>query len=253
VAYVQWVLDSCLVRGASARLVLVALADRADEAGVCWPGVADVARRAGLAERQTKRLLRELEAAGQLITIGGGRGPRDTVTYIIVGGRSEETIRELSGKLQRRSRRKGVVQGRKGDTGDTHKGDIQGKKGDTGDTRTISEPSEITINRTISAEANLPTRGVADAAGYDLNRILRKLKIQRAEWSKADGPMRRTLILAGCGCDGSFRQFLSKSNIDLRVLLELADEYCRRDGAIRNPGGWFRQQLRKRGVLAATV
>lgn len=251
VAYVGWVLESCPVRGASARLTLVALAERADDDGVCWPGVRDVARRVfgtSESERQARRLLRTLEAAGELRTIGGG-GRQNTATYIIVGGRSEETIRELSGKLQRRSRRKGDIRGAKGDAHAPHKGDIQGREGDTDAPRTIREPSETTINRTVSAGASLPETSIAVAAGYDLNRILRKFRISPTEWSKANGAMRRTLILDGCGCDGSFRQHLSKLDVDLRVVLEVADEYCRRGGAIRNPGGWIRVQLQKRGVL----
>ncbi len=252
ISFVRWMLDSCPVRGASARLALVALAERADDDGVCWPGVQDVARRVfgtDGSERQTRRLLRELEAAGELRTIGGGRGPRDTARYIIVAGRSEETIRELSSKLARRRRSKGDIQDRKGDAHAPLKGDIQDRKGGPVDPpnrqRTISE----NLHRTVSAEASLPQKGVTVAAAYDLDRILRKLNIPRHHWLKAPASARLALILDGCGCDASFRQFLAKSKVDLRIVLEVADEACRRDGTIRNPGGWFRKQLQERGAI----
>lgn len=107
---VRWVLDDCPVRGASRRAVLLALAERADdERGVCWPGLKDIARRAfGPAQRagrdrdvrNTRRVLRDLAAAGELVKVGGGHGRGDTTTYIIVGGRSHETVRAVARELE---------------------------------------------------------------------------------------------------------------------------------------------------------
>ncbi len=68
------VFDRSRARGA-ARLVALALADRADDAGRCWPSVADIQRRAGLStERAARRALAELAKLGELaIERGGGR------------------------------------------------------------------------------------------------------------------------------------------------------------------------------------
>jgi hypothetical protein len=50
------------------KLVLVALADRADEAGFCWPSLADIARRCCVSERYARTTLRGIEAAGHVTT-----------------------------------------------------------------------------------------------------------------------------------------------------------------------------------------
>src|SRR5262245_22249580 len=47
-------------------LVLLALADHADELGKAWPGVPSLARKARLSERHTRRCLGELLASGEL-------------------------------------------------------------------------------------------------------------------------------------------------------------------------------------------
>lgn len=52
-----------------ARLVLIVLADSADdETGACYPGTARIAQRANISERQVRRVLRDLEAAGDIRT-----------------------------------------------------------------------------------------------------------------------------------------------------------------------------------------
>lgn len=66
-------------------LVLLALADRAaDDTGLAWPGVAEVARRARVSERQARRILRQLRKRGglELVKRGGTSGrPGDTTVY----------------------------------------------------------------------------------------------------------------------------------------------------------------------------
>lgn len=75
----------------SALVVMLALANRADEDGLCWPGVAYIAKRARLEERQVQNILRQLAASGELyVTSGGGRG--NTNLYFITCGMSAEQI-----------------------------------------------------------------------------------------------------------------------------------------------------------------
>jgi hypothetical protein len=56
-------------------LVLLALADWANDDGVCWPKIAAIAQKARLTERQTKNILKRLEGDGVIgIERGNGRG-----------------------------------------------------------------------------------------------------------------------------------------------------------------------------------
>lgn len=50
----------------AARLVLLALADNANDEGVCWPSVETIARKAGIGVRWTQRILRDLVEADYL-------------------------------------------------------------------------------------------------------------------------------------------------------------------------------------------
>lgn len=73
VTWITYVFDRSPSRGGP-RLVLLALADRADDSGRCWPSVGDTARRAGLSERRVRACLRRLRRSGELkdLTPGGG-------------------------------------------------------------------------------------------------------------------------------------------------------------------------------------
>lgn len=58
----------------SSRLILLALADNADDDGLCWPSVALLARKARVSESTVHRALAALVAGGDLtIDEGGGR------------------------------------------------------------------------------------------------------------------------------------------------------------------------------------
>ena len=84
----------------SERLVLLCLADRANDDGICWPSAADTAARARLSERQTRRILGQLREQGEIITIRKGGGTRIvkgrecgiTDTMLVVAGRSEDEL-----------------------------------------------------------------------------------------------------------------------------------------------------------------
>ena len=55
-------------------LILLALADFANDAGECWPSMATVARKARMTERGARKIVRQLETKGWLtIHTGGGR------------------------------------------------------------------------------------------------------------------------------------------------------------------------------------
>lgn len=50
----------------NSKLILMALADAADEVGQCWPRVRLIAEKCCTSERTVQRVLKELEAAGFL-------------------------------------------------------------------------------------------------------------------------------------------------------------------------------------------
>jgi hypothetical protein len=54
------------------RLVLLALADYANDQGMAWPSIASLAQKCRLSERQTQRILRILEKDGEIIIRKGG-------------------------------------------------------------------------------------------------------------------------------------------------------------------------------------
>lgn len=57
------------------RLVLLALADHADDKGWCFPSMARLAAKTCMTERGARKVIRRLEAGGWLaVQIGGGRG-----------------------------------------------------------------------------------------------------------------------------------------------------------------------------------
>jgi hypothetical protein len=69
------------------KLVLISLADQANDDGICWPGVASMAKRTCLSERSVQRALRELSHLGLLtITLRPGRS---TVYRVTAGGVTE--------------------------------------------------------------------------------------------------------------------------------------------------------------------
>src|SRR5262249_29556312 len=50
------------------RLVLLALADRCNGSGMCWPGLTDLAQRTGLGLRDVRKVLRRLERQKLVVT-----------------------------------------------------------------------------------------------------------------------------------------------------------------------------------------
>lgn len=87
---VNAVLSSRSTNG-NARCVLIALADYADDDGVCWPSVANVAKKANVCERTARAAIRNLERTGE-IEAAMNAGPRGTNRYVITcvagGGKS---------------------------------------------------------------------------------------------------------------------------------------------------------------------
>lgn len=65
-----------------ARLVMLALADACNDAGVCWPGIDRVAQKTHVSKRQVQRILPKLKETGELY-YEQGVGPHGTNKYFI--------------------------------------------------------------------------------------------------------------------------------------------------------------------------
>lgn len=59
----EWALDHPGVRGTH-KLVLIAIANRSDKAGKCWPSIASLADRIGMSRRAVARVVSDLATAG---------------------------------------------------------------------------------------------------------------------------------------------------------------------------------------------
>ncbi len=73
-------------------VILLALADRADEDGICWPGVDWIAQRARLQPRQARNVLRALEESGDIIIATSKGGRNLTNRYLITAGLDSNKI-----------------------------------------------------------------------------------------------------------------------------------------------------------------
>lgn len=100
---IGWALDVRTGK-ATAKCVLVALANYADEEGVCWPGQATIARQTEMFVDSVQRRLRDLEAKGLIVRErrNGRRGARTTDRY-----RLQLRPKPQSAALDRSSGKKG--------------------------------------------------------------------------------------------------------------------------------------------------
>lgn len=129
-AWINTVFETSGISG-GARLIMLALADRANDDGEAWPGIADIAKRAELSERHTKRIIKKLVADG-LVEIQRGGGRSRTNRYQLKGDVGvtvcdPETVTSAPETV----------------TSAPPKGDICGAKGDVGVT-----PTPLTLSRT---------------------------------------------------------------------------------------------------------
>src|ERR1700728_467618 len=100
-----------------ALLVLLKLADNANQAGICWPSLPEICAKTRLSESTVRRSIQSLEESGHLSVVRGrGAGHRSQYQLhkkvadgkVSIGNLSE---RNLSGGLE-----KGVTQTEKGVT-----------------------------------------------------------------------------------------------------------------------------------------
>lgn len=113
-------------------LVLLALADFANDDGECWPSLKTVGERARMTERGVRKILRRLEDTGWLKTVtGGGRGGANR--YVVCTRNPEpETRNAVPPEPETRNR-----------SAKTRNGSAETRNGGSAKpSRTIKEPSE---------------------------------------------------------------------------------------------------------------
>ena len=92
-----WVLYESKSEG-NARLVMLALADNADEEGACWPAIPTIAHKARVSERTVQRCLRELAESGELVVaIGGGGRASNHYQLVMSSGDNLSPLEEPRG------------------------------------------------------------------------------------------------------------------------------------------------------------
>lgn len=72
---------------AAARLLLIAIADSANDHGEAWPGIKSLAKKCNTSDRNIQKLIKHLEASGELRVVdGGGRSTVNGATnkYIVI-------------------------------------------------------------------------------------------------------------------------------------------------------------------------
>lgn len=139
------------------RLVLLSLANHANELGQSWPSVATIAQEANVSERAVQRSLASLRAAGALEVVANGapderirRDRRPNLYRVLKTARGD-----ADGTSQRGDGVTGESPGEasRGDAGGSHGVTLVTERGDAGDTQTIIEPSLNHLAESLSASS----------------------------------------------------------------------------------------------------
>lgn len=81
------------------KLLLIALAEHANDNGICWPGVEQLAERINESKRYTRQLLSQIEEDGSIVrVIRPGRG--NTTVYAITVGMTDQERQQEKGALE---------------------------------------------------------------------------------------------------------------------------------------------------------
>lgn len=87
-----WKSDSTNLKG-SARLLMLAIADNANEKGYAYPGIEHLSKKTGVSDRQVMRLIQQLEEGGWLKV---KRSPNKVNKYFIQLDKLKESVGDIS-------------------------------------------------------------------------------------------------------------------------------------------------------------
>lgn len=82
------------------RVIMLALADRASDEGLAWPGIPELARKANETERGVQLGLARLVAMGELVIIQSLGGRANTNLYLVTVGLSPESVTDIQRYLE---------------------------------------------------------------------------------------------------------------------------------------------------------
>ena len=111
IAVMSEVWKSSSLKG-SRLLLLLAIADHADDDGVAWPGIDSLARKTRMSRRQTITNIQALIEAGELELLDpGGLGAKDTNKYRVITKSAKTALFPNKGAV---SANKGAIRANKG-------------------------------------------------------------------------------------------------------------------------------------------
>jgi hypothetical protein len=103
--------DDLRTQAHSELLVLLALADWANDDGYCWPTISALATKARLSERAVQQILGRLTTTGRIRRIqGGGRGRANRYQVVATRNGASETVNAIHRKEKLRSVTTGSLQ-----------------------------------------------------------------------------------------------------------------------------------------------
>jgi hypothetical protein len=153
----------------SQLLLLLALADFANDDSICWPGTPRLAQKIRMSQRQTQRMLDALIAAGALAYVPGNGRNHSAHYAVLVGLTPDEWQRVI--KLLGNDDKMSPLPSTKGDkmspspkgdisqrvTFSQGKGDISGQERVTSSRRKVSSVSPVPLRQTEDALAEQPS------------------------------------------------------------------------------------------------
>lgn len=190
---------------ASQKLVLLCLADHANDRGLCWPSLQRIAERSDMSVRNCQRVLGQLAELGLIVKQAGlGRG-NTTLYQVRPQAGKDDNLSSIDRKGDTVSYfpEKGDIQGRKGDIL-SEKVTSRDGKGDTGVTQTIIEPpiepsepdGSLAIQTLKAADKRLDYVRMAVTADGAVAVYDKDPEVAERMWRKW---MERTLASAGLG------------------------------------------------------
>src|SRR5262252_7054276 len=97
--------DDLRTQAHSELLVLLALADWANDDGYCWPTISALAVKSRLSERAVQQILGRLSATGRIERIsGGGRGHANEYRVVVARKPAPEMVNQIHRKQNTESK-----------------------------------------------------------------------------------------------------------------------------------------------------
>ena len=135
----------------SELLLLLAIADFADDDGVAWPGVETLAKKARLSKRQTQYNIRSLVDAG-LLTVEENAGPKGTHRYRVnMAHAGDAQIAPVQNVHRAKSARGGAKNDTKGVQPIAPEPSVEPSKNHQGKKRPTQVPDEFPITDALKA------------------------------------------------------------------------------------------------------